>query len=656
MRTATRHGFLFNQMLFTARRLLYSATLATGALAIGAGVMGLKFNATMEQNEVAMTFFTGSVTAARKELDFLFKLAAFTPFEFVDLTDAARKFLAFGFTVQQTNQYLTTIGDTIAGLGLSAEGINRAVIAIGQMQAKGRVMGQEILQLTELGIPALQILTKELGLSERQVLRIGETGLRASVGIPALIRGMNRLFGGSAALQAKTFTGQLSTIRDLTSQILGTITKGLFNYLRGRVFPNLVKDLTTLNGVMRDRGWMAFITTLDEMIGAQGRLVMAVGWLARVFRNLWTVLSKSVWPSVVFGFKVALPGLILVLYLAGAALGLLAENAELVKLVLTVMITRFIILRTWALVTATLALTKALIFSILWWGRVILVMVRARWAAIVLAFTMTRLRITFILLAISSFGLRAGLMSTVGAMLAASKAGRALIITFKLLRVAMVGAVMGLRILSLALLTTPVGWVILGISALIIIFVILWKKWEGFRNFIKGNWKLMLLGMISPLIGAIFLVKTFINNIGKIKGAVASAFSGLFDPMKDAFKGALNWIIGKWSNIQFSLGGWSIRLPFMRDIHIPKITLGVPDIPLLAMGGRIETPGYAVVGERGPELLSLPSGALVQPLDALTAAWRGGGRVLELHTHVNLDGREIGTSVTQYELDELARR
>ena len=38
-------------------------------------------------------------------------------------------------------------------------------------------------------------------------------------------------------------------------------------------------------------------------------------------------------------------------------------------------------------------------------------------------------------------------------------------------------------------------------------------------------------------------------------------------------------------------------------------------IPLLANGGDIEEAGRVIVGERGPEMLDLPRGARVTPLD-----------------------------------------
>ena len=43
--------------------------------------------------------------------------------------------------------------------------------------------------------------------------------------------------------------------------------------------------------------------------------------------------------------------------------------------------------------------------------------------------------------------------------------------------------------------------------------------------------------------------------------------------------------------------------------------INIPEIPMLADGGEILQTGKAIVGEMGPELLELPKGAKVKPLD-----------------------------------------
>src|SRR5688572_20265165 len=214
---AARRGFLLNQALFTMRRYLYAATLGFTALGVVAVRAGINFNAMMERNTVAFTHFLGSTTAAKNELTFLFDLAKQTPFEFAYLADATRKFLAFGFGLKETNAILTTMGDTIAGLGLGQEEIDRFTLAIGQMLASGRVLGGELRQLEQLGIGARRILKEQLGLTGEQIGKIGELGLKASHAIPALMRGMREDFEGQARALSKTYEGQLSTLKDNTN-------------------------------------------------------------------------------------------------------------------------------------------------------------------------------------------------------------------------------------------------------------------------------------------------------------------------------------------------------------------------------------------------------------------------------------------------------
>ena len=44
-----------------------------------------------------------------------------------------------------------------------------------------------------------------------------------------------------------------------------------------------------------------------------------------------------------------------------------------------------------------------------------------------------------------------------------------------------------------------------------------------------------------------------------------------------------------------------------------------PNIPGLAHGGAVTRGGAAIVGERGPEMVSLPAGAVVSPISRSTS-------------------------------------
>jgi tape measure domain-containing protein len=218
-----------------------------GAFALGKFVKdGIAFNATMEQNRIAFTQFLGSAKAARKELAVLYQIAKTTPFEFKDVTLAARKFSAFGFSVKDTNKLLRTLADTASGLALDPEGIDRMVLAIGQIKSKGVLMSQDLRQLQELGAIDMSQLAKDLGLTAQEVGDIGKQHVPAVAALQAIQMQWNRTFGGQSQKQAMTLNGQLSTLKDNYRQFAGSLTSGTFDFSK-TILGKLNTALTQIN-------------------------------------------------------------------------------------------------------------------------------------------------------------------------------------------------------------------------------------------------------------------------------------------------------------------------------------------------------------------------------------------------------------------------
>jgi phage-related protein len=121
---------------------------------------------------------------------------------------------------------------------------------------------------------------------------------------------------------------------------------------------------------------------------------------------------------------------------------------------------------------------------------------------------------------------------------------------------------------------------------------------------------------------------------------VKAKASGIWDAITEAFRGAINAIIGLWNRLDFSI---DFTLPDVKYVpgldgqHISTPDL-IPDIPYLAKGGRIIAAGLAVVGERGPELVGLSAGATVAPVGA-----GGGGGPMRIE--LNLDRRRYGRAM-----------
>lgn len=203
-----------------------------GLAIAGIGAASVKAAADMEQTRKAFTTLLKDATLAKDFLAELEIFAANTPFELPGLLQASKKMLAFGFTAQQVIPVLTAVGDSAAALGMGQDGIDRLTIAIGQMQAKGKVSAEEMLQLAEAGVPAWQMLADAMGTSIPQAMKMAEKGtIDSATGIQAIISGMNSKFGGMMQEQSSTINGMLSNIQDSIGQtmvVIGDeITEGL---------------------------------------------------------------------------------------------------------------------------------------------------------------------------------------------------------------------------------------------------------------------------------------------------------------------------------------------------------------------------------------------------------------------------------------------
>jgi tape measure domain-containing protein len=193
-----------------------------------AGALGIKTAAGFEQAKVGFTTMLGSGKAADKFLKQTADFAATTPFEFPDLVVASQRLLAMGFSAKQVRPVLTAAGDAVAAMGGGKEQIDQVVMALGQMQAKGKVAGDELLQLTEAGIPAIKILAAQYHKTVPEMQKMISKGeVLSKDAIPKLVQGMEKGtkatkgFGGMMAAQSKTLVGQWSNLKDAVTTGLG---------------------------------------------------------------------------------------------------------------------------------------------------------------------------------------------------------------------------------------------------------------------------------------------------------------------------------------------------------------------------------------------------------------------------------------------------
>jgi tape measure domain-containing protein len=132
----------FSKNAVNASMFLTGGFIAAGTAMVGAGLKSIQMGAQFEQSQVAFTQMLGSAEKSDAFLKQLFDFAAKTPFEFTGLQDASRRLLAYGFEANEIIPIMTRVGDAVSALGGGTAEINRATLALGQMQAKGKVSGE----------------------------------------------------------------------------------------------------------------------------------------------------------------------------------------------------------------------------------------------------------------------------------------------------------------------------------------------------------------------------------------------------------------------------------------------------------------------------------------------------------------------------------
>lgn len=180
-----------------------------------------------------------------------------------------------------------------------------------------------------------------------------------------------------------------------------------------------------------------------------------------------------------------------------------------------------------------------------------------------------------------------------GAVLAASAATRVYTAglqiyngVMRVIRVATIAWRNAQLLLNIAMMTNPIGLIVVAIVALVAIFVIAWKKSETFRNIVIGTWNAIksaaahVFGWLKGFIGKIW---NGIKNVTQavwngIKNAVINPVKNFIGFLKSGIGNAKTFIVNGWNAIKSKTGEiwngikngirdkWQAVMSFIREI------------------------------------------------------------------------------------------
>lgn len=535
-----------------AAKMAGTAVVALGVGVAVAGAAAIKGAGEFEQNRVAFDVMLGSADKARALMTEISDFAKSTPFELPEVIAGSKQLLAFGFAQEQIIPTMRKLGDIAAGVGVP---VGQLAYVFGQVRVAGKLMGGDLMQFTNAGVPMIEGLSKVLKVSQGDVKKMVEEGKVGFKEVEQVINNMTKegsQFGGMMEKQSGTFDGVVSNIKDGFGQMLrsavgvsnaGDIVKGgLFDRIKAgaqSVLPMVAQIAEGIGPVMMQvlgafdmgvNGVRAFFAALSgegitsdgfvgamEQIGVLVRDVAGTVWafLAPSFAMLAETINNQLIPAAVSFWNFIQPALLPTLQFLATVLG------------------GAIVGGIWLLVNA-------------------------------------------------------------------------------------LNVVIGVFSFLLGNVKNVVDGIVAGFN--IVVGAIGWLKDHFFEavGFIIGFFMSLPIKIPMLVIAAVGAAVQWLMNInwGNVLAGIGRGFASVWDGVKNAAIGAFNYMANiNWGDLLAKVAkGVGNSIVGLLEGAINGALSGIPGVPKINLprfekGVRNFSGGYAIVGERGPEIVNLPRGS-----------------------------------------------
>lgn len=190
------------------------------------------YNQQLDASRAVFTrYFGGNKEMADTFLATLKQFAASTPFEFKDLSSLAVRLQNANVSANDIIPTIKAIGNAASASGsLSKESLDRITLALTQMQMKGKVTGEEMLQLVENGVPAWQLLAEATG---KPIPVLQELVSKGQISSDVLVGQFRKTYESAGLMDAasKSLEGSISTIKDVLTDTAATAFRPFYDGL-----------------------------------------------------------------------------------------------------------------------------------------------------------------------------------------------------------------------------------------------------------------------------------------------------------------------------------------------------------------------------------------------------------------------------------------
>ncbi len=266
---------------------------------VAAGSVGIGFNSMMEQARISFTTLLGDAEKGKALVNELKAFADVTPFAVTDLTGSAQMLLSYGVAAEKIMPDIKMLGDVAMG---NKDKFNNLSYAYAQIQAAGRLMGQDLRQLVNAGFNPLQVISQKTGMSLLDLKKKMEDGAISADMVTAafkIVTSEGGLFYKGTESASKTFSGQWSTLKDTVNSALGEVVKPLFEYLTNTLLPKVIVKIKALQEwwIKLGEKTQKTILTFIGVAAALGPLLVIVGQIAGGIGGLMVLLGAMSGPA-----------------------------------------------------------------------------------------------------------------------------------------------------------------------------------------------------------------------------------------------------------------------------------------------------------------------------------------------------------------------
>lgn len=237
------------------------------------------------------------------------QLAIQSKFTTREVAESFQTAIGRSFDPDQALRVTKALVDFTSGRGLSADKMNLIALALGQINSAGRVLAQDLNQLTSAGVNVGDILSKAFGKSKEEIVKLREDGLLPSQAvIEAIISSMEKDFAGAAARTQGTLSGLVSSLIDIKELAFAQFFKAAFD--------PIIPTLQAIVALLASDKFLATLQILGgvlgvQILGAVNALKAGITGLVTAFNSLSPETKKAIFVFIAVGAAVTILAAIL---------------------------------------------------------------------------------------------------------------------------------------------------------------------------------------------------------------------------------------------------------------------------------------------------------------------------------------------------------